>query len=163
MSSLIQPAVSMGQGRTIFGKEAEDQAEVPCHKSNRLHSFTMGSPPTTFFFFNGEFGRLIPVSRGRQQCRVLCLLEQLGLALEGLLNTETRVTLFCRGPCTVLSATISKGCGFSSRANSCLVSFAALFSAQAGSRAACFSRDCLSKCVRCSVFMLEKERSKCVL
>lgn len=150
-----------GRGGQYLAKRQKTKQRYQAIIGSILLPWVLPHPP--FLFFQGEFSRLIPVSRGRRQCRVLWLLEQLGLALEGFLNTETRVILFCKGPCTVLSAMTSKGCGFSSRANSCLVSFAVLFSAQAGSRAACFSRDCLSKCVLCSVFMLEKERSKPVL
>lgn len=96
--------------------------------------------------------------------RVLCLLELPGLALEWYLTQKpTLLLLFCTSPCIVIFAIVLEERGFSNSANSCLVSFAVLFSARAGSSAACFSRECLSKCVLCSVFMLKEERSKHVL
>lgn len=98
-----------------------------------------------------------PSFKRQQQGKALCLPELLGLTLEWHLNTETHVALLGRGPCTVLFSTTSKGGGFSSIANSCLLSFAVLFSAQAESRAACFSRNCLSNCVLCLCLCWKKK------
>lgn len=117
-----------------------------------------------FYFiliYKGDF-KVIPVSRHKQQFRVLCLAELPKLALEWHLNTETTLPVL-QGLCTVLFAIISKEHGFSSGANSCLVSFAVMLSAQAGSSAACFSRNvCLNVYSALCLCWTRRDQSMCL-
>lgn len=90
MVSISYSHLSLGDwGGHCLPKRQKTKQIVPNH--SRVCSFTM-----VWVFFlggEGEFNRLILVSRGKQQWRVLCLPDLPGLALERCLNTENHITL----------------------------------------------------------------------
>lgn len=116
-----------------------------------------------YFFFLGEFNRITLLPRVNSS-EGPCACQRCPDWLWDDIWTQTLVllSLFLRGPRTVLFLPFypKTGCRDVQTAALCHSLSPSL---PGQGTAQCFSRGCLSKSVLCSVFMLEKERSKHVL